>query len=115
MKGTNLGEFEELVLLIIGIMNGDAYGINVMDEIKKNTSRSVTVSTIHTAMNRLETKGFVESYFGGASNTRGGRRKRLYRITSVGVQVLEEAKEQRERLWDLFSSTAQLKYGFQEN
>ena len=114
MKGTNLGEFEELVLLVIGIMNGDAYGINVMDEILRNTGRTVTVSTIHSAMNRLETKGFVESYYGGASNTRGGRRKRLYRITSIGVQVLQEAKQQREKLWELFTPVAptQLKYGF---
>ena len=115
MKGTNLGEFEELVLLVVGIMNGNAYGINVMDEIYKNTNRTVTVSTIHSAMNRLETKGFVESYEGGASKMRGGRRKRLYRITSIGVRVLEDAKQQREKLWDLFSPVAPLKYGFQSN
>jgi PadR family transcriptional regulator PadR len=106
MKGTNLGEFEELVLLVVGIMQGEAYGVGVMDEIINNTNRTVTVSTIHTALNRLESKGFVDSYYGGASNTRGGRRKRLYRITGIGVGVLQEAKGQREKLWNLFTSAS---------
>jgi len=75
MKGTYLGEFEELVLLTVAILNGDAYGITVMDEIEKNIDRKVTVSTVHTALYRLEEKGFVESYFGGATQERGGRKK----------------------------------------
>ncbi|MDN5216016.1 PadR family transcriptional regulator [Fulvivirgaceae bacterium BMA12] len=101
MKGTQLGEFEELVLLTIGILDGEAYGINVADTIYEKTERKVTVSTIHTAMYRLEKKGFVESYYGGASAKRGGRKKRLYRITQYGVRVLAKAREQREQLWHL--------------
>ena len=103
MKGSNLGEFEELVLLVVGILKGEAYGINVLDEIQRNTGRRVTVSTVHSALNRLESKGFVKSYYGGTSKTRGGRRKRLYRITSIGVFTLEEMKLQREKLWEKFS------------
>ena len=101
MKGTYLGEFEELVLLIVGILNGKAYGINVMDAIKENTQRSVSVSTIHVALYRLEEKGFVESFFGGASKTRGGRKKRLYRITQAGHGALSSSRAQRESLWKL--------------
>lgn len=113
MKGTNLGEFEELVLLIVGILKGEGYGINVLEEIQKNTGRKVTVSTIHTALNRLEKKGYVESYFGGSSNIRGGRRKRLYRITSIGSYTLEETKRQREKLWGLYSAAnTSIIYGF---
>ena len=101
MKGTYLGEFEELVLLIVGILNGEAYGINVMDTIKENTGRAVSVSTIHVALYRLEKKGFVESFFGGASKTRGGRKKRLYKVTQAGHAALTASRSQREKLWKL--------------
>lgn len=101
MKGTQLGEFEELVLLTVGILNGEAYGINVMDTIYEETARKVTVSTVHTAMYRLEQKGFVESFYGGATAKRGGRKKRLYKITQAGVRVLAKAREQRENMWNL--------------
>jgi PadR family transcriptional regulator PadR len=101
MKGSQLGEFEELVLLSVGILNGEAYGINVLDTIQEQTGRNVTVSTVHTAMYRLEKKGFVESYYGGVSSKRGGRRKRLYKITQSGIRVLAEVKAQREVMWNL--------------
>ena len=80
MKGTHLGEFEELVLLTVGILQGNAYGITVLDQIEEHTDRRVSISTIHSTLNRLEKKGFIESYVGGASATRGGRSKRLYKI-----------------------------------
>ena len=101
MKGTHLGEFEELVLLTVGILNGDAYGITVMDEIEAQTERRPSISTIHSTLNRLEKKGFIESYVGGASATRGGRSKRLYRINMLGQLALEKVRQQREKLWNL--------------
>ncbi|MBT33272.1 MAG: PadR family transcriptional regulator [Thalassobius sp.] len=101
MKGTHLGEFEEMILLMVGILNGDAYGISILKEIEEQTGRTVTVSTIHTALYRLEEKGFVESYVGGASNARGGRSKRLYKITSDGRAALEHARNLRDKLWKL--------------
>ena len=106
MKGTHLGEFEELVMLAVGILDGNAYGITVMDEIELHTGRKVSVSTIHTALNRLEKKGFIESYKGGASPTRGGRSKRLYRINLAGQAALQKVREQREKLWNLLPKTA---------
>ena len=101
MKGTNLGEFEELVLLVVAILHDNAYGISVMDEIVAQTSRKASVSTIHSTLNRLEKKGFIESYVGGASATRGGRSKRLYRINAAGEQALQQVRAQREKLWNL--------------
>ncbi len=101
MKGTHLGEFEELVLLIVGILDGTAYGVNVMDEIDKQINRKVSVSSIHTTLSRLEKKGFIESYNGPASPVRGGRSKRLYRIRSEGQKALELVRQQREQLWRL--------------
>jgi PadR family transcriptional regulator PadR len=101
MKGTHLGEFEELVLLIVGILNGDAYGISILAEIEEKTGRKVTVSTIHTALYRLEEKEYVTSQVGGASKARGGRSKRLYEITSAGRQALALSRDVRENLWNL--------------
>ncbi len=99
MKGTHLGEFEELILLIVGILDGEAYGISVMQEIESEINRKVTVSTIHTALYRLEEKGFVASSVGGASKERGGRSKRLYKITGEGQEALQTARSLRDRLW----------------
>ncbi|TRX62596.1 PadR family transcriptional regulator [Fulvivirga sp. M361] len=107
MKGTHLGEFEEMVLLIVGILKGEAYGISILKEIEEHTGRTVTVSTIHTALYRLEDKGFVDSFVGGASNERGGRSKRLYKITAEGQTALESARSIRNRLWDMMPDTSQ--------
>lgn len=101
MKGTNLGEFEELVLLVVGILNGEAYGVSVMDEIAEQTGRKVSVSSVHTTLSRLEKKGFIESYAGAASPVRGGRSKRLYRMNMEGQRALQQVREQREQLWNL--------------
>ena len=101
MKGTHLGEFEELVLLVVGILAGEAYGVSVMDEIEKQVNRKVSVSSIHTTLTRLEKKGFIESYKGPASPKRGGRSKRLYRMRGEGQRALEQVRAQRDQLWNL--------------
>ncbi len=106
MKGTHLGEFEELVLLTVGILDGNAYGITVMDEIEAHTGRRVSVSTIHATLNRLLDKGFVESYAGPATPVRGGRSKRLYRMNLSGHRALEKVRLQREKMWNLMPKSA---------
>jgi DNA-binding PadR family transcriptional regulator len=101
MKGTHLGEFEELVLLTSALLVNTAYSVTIADEIEKQTGRNVTLSTVHTALYRLEKKGFVESYMGGTTQDRGGRRKRLYRITANGFDVLNRAKNIRNQMWSM--------------
>ena len=78
-----------------------AYGITVMQEIKNETERSVNISAVHTSLRRLEDKGFVKSEMGGATSVRGGRRKRFFKITNVGLSLLHEMQEQRHKLWKL--------------
>lgn len=95
-----LGEFEELVLLISAILHESAYGVRVMDEISEQTGRNVNISAVHTALDRLEKKGYLSSYMGGATAERGGRRKRFFKVTSLGVQVLEINKRVRNALFD---------------
>ena len=100
MKGTYLGEFEELVLLTVGALFPEAYGVAVMDEIEKETGRVVNISAIHSAMRRLEDKGYVKSFIGGATNERGGRRKRYFELTSFGKKALDEAQSMRLKLYN---------------
>ena len=100
MKGTYLGEFEELVLLTVGALYDEAYGVAVMEEIKNETGRGVNISAIHSALRRLEEKGFVKSRMGGATNERGGRRKRYFVLTSYGKKALDEAQSLRLKLYN---------------
>ncbi len=101
MKGTNLGEFEELVLLVVGTLKDTAYGVSVVEEIKLHTGRDVSLSPVHSALYRLEKKGFIKSILGGATNQRGGRRKRIYCITAAGRTALDQVRLLRNRLWEM--------------
>lgn len=102
-----LGEFEELVLTIVGILQDDAYGNLIVNEIKERVGRDVNLSAVHVTLYRLEDKGYVKSRMGGATNARGGRRKRIFTITNAGLAMLRTMKESRMDLWKLIP---QLKY-----
>jgi len=95
MKGTHLGEFEELVLLTIGVLKEDAYGVAITLDIKNRTGRSPSIGALHSALSRLEKKGFLKSQMEGATAERRGRRKRFYSLTSFGVKTLKEIYELR--------------------
>jgi DNA-binding PadR family transcriptional regulator len=101
MKGTNLGEFEELVLLTIAALVNEAYSVGICDELTKRTGRSVKLGVVHAVLNRLEEKGLVKSKLGEATSVRGGKRKRYYTITSAGKSGLLKAKEVRDQLWSI--------------
>lgn len=99
MKGTYLGEFEEIVLLAVGILHEGAYAVSIKSEIENRTGRYLTISAVHTALHRLEEKGFLKSEFGEASEVRGGKRKRLFELTSYGIKSLRSAQELRNDMW----------------
>jgi PadR family transcriptional regulator PadR len=99
VKGTYLGEFEELVLLIVATLYDDAYGLAIVDELESKTGRSVMISSAHKALVRLEEKGYLKSRMGGATETRGGRDKRLYTLTPAGVKVMNQSRELRNELY----------------
>lgn len=94
-----LGEFEETVLLVVATQDGEAYGLSITTMIEEDLGRSVNMSSVHTALYRLEEKGYVQSSLGGASDRRGGRRKRIFVITSAGKAALLEARQHRQYLW----------------
>jgi DNA-binding PadR family transcriptional regulator len=96
-----LGEFEELVLTMVGALQDDAYGAAITDEIETRLKREVNLSGVHVTLYRLEDKGYIKSRVGGATNERGGRRKRIYTITTAGLAMLRNMKEARIELWKM--------------
>ena len=104
MKETRLGEVEEVLLLFVGILDKEAYAFRIADEFTAQTGRSVSIGAVHSTLNRLESKGFLESDMGEPSAVRGGRRKRVFRITALGRRVLEESKAFKLSLWNQFPS-----------
>jgi DNA-binding PadR family transcriptional regulator len=99
MKGTYLGEFEELVLLTVGILFDNAYGLAIADELEAQTGRQVLISAVHKALVRLEEKGYLRSHMGGGTAARGGRDKRLYTLTQSGIHALQYAKDLRNTMY----------------
>ena len=76
MKEIKLGNLEELILLLVGLLGEDAYSVMIVEEYRKQTKGRINISAIHTALYRLEDKGFLTSEFGGATSKRGGKKKR---------------------------------------
>lgn len=101
MKGTNLGEFEELVLLTIAALVSDAYSVAICDDLASRTGRTVKLGVVHSVLNRLEEKGLAKSHLGDATNVRGGKRKRYYTVTNTGKAALVKARELREQYWNI--------------
>ncbi|GAB4031169.1 PadR family transcriptional regulator [Spirosoma gilvum] len=99
MKGSQLGEFEEIILLTIALLYDDAYSVAVMEELSNRLERPMSLGAVHRTMQRLEEKGLVQSRFGDSTAERGGRRKRLFIVTPVGEQALQEARKIRNDLW----------------
>lgn len=99
MKGTNLGELEEIVLLVVANLYDNAYGVLIKNEIEEQCNRSITISTVHNVLQRLQEKGFLSSRYSEPTKERGGKRKLLFKVTASGQKALETVKEMRDRLW----------------
>lgn len=106
MKGYYLGELEELVLLTVGVLFPEAYGISVMDEIETQVGRSLNISAVHSVLTRLEDKGFLKSKMSDPTEERGGRRKRIFLLTAPGKRALEESNEVRNQLYNQIPKVA---------
>ncbi len=98
-RGVNIGEFEELVLLIVGMLNDNAYGVEVRNTIISETGRKVNISAVHEVLKRLEKKGLLRTEVGGATEERGGRRKKFFFLTAEGKSALDHSRELRNSLY----------------
>ena len=100
MKQRRLGEFEELVLLTVGILHGNAYGVTIREEIEERLNRSVSIGSLQVTLRRMEKKGYLTSSHGETNLLRGGRPKLYFEITLYGKQLLAYARETRNSLWN---------------
>jgi PadR family transcriptional regulator, regulatory protein PadR len=98
-KGYYLGELEELVLITVASLVDDAYGVSIMNYIEVEAGRSVNISAIHEVLKRLERKGLLKSKMGGATQERGGRRKRYFVLTASGKKTLDECMKMKLQLY----------------
>ena len=106
MKRSSIGEFEEIVMLTTAVLYDNAYGVAIKNEIERRMDRKVSVGAMRAALERLEKKGFLESSLGEATKVRGGKRKRFFRVTPQGKQVLDTVREARQQLWQDIPSIA---------
>ena len=106
MKGTYLGELEELILLHVGVLYPKAYGVAVMDEIVKKTGRQLNISAVHAVLTRLEEKGLLRSHMSEPTEERGGRRKRMFLLTASGKRSLEAVYQLRTQLFQMIPRVA---------
>ena len=106
MKKTKLGEFEELVLLTVVVLQEDAYGVEIKRELEERLNEKLSVGSIQSALKRMEQKGFLTSAFGEATKKRGGKRKRIYTATTYAHKVLQEMKDIRSKLWASITNPA---------
>lgn len=99
MKKYQLGEFEEIVILTIGVLYKEAYGVAIKNEIEIRLLRQVSMGAMHTALVRLEGKGYIKSFNGESTEERMGRPRRYFQITALGKKAIEYSKDTRNELW----------------
>lgn len=112
MKESKLGDFEETILLIAGILSKDAYAFRIADEFEAQTKRPVSIGAVHSTLNRMAEKGFLKSEMSESTAERGGRRKRIYTITGSGQKALEISRELKMSLWNQYPAFAGGKLNF---
>jgi len=106
MKKYYLGEFEEIVLLATAILQKDAYGVGIKNEIEARLKREVSMGAMHTALLRLENKGYIRSHLGNSTEERAGRPRKYFEITATGKKAIAYAKASRDKMWDAIPKVA---------
>jgi len=100
-----IGEFEEIVLLAVGVLHGKAYGVSIKEEIEQRTKREISVGALQVTLRRLEKKGYLSSKHAEPEASRGGRPKLYFALTAQGKKVLEQALEVRIGFWKSLPET----------
>jgi PadR family transcriptional regulator PadR len=105
MKKYQIGEFEEVVILTIGILNNRAYSLSIKEEIESRLSRTVSFGALHTALKRLEEKGYLKSFADDSTEERAGRPRQYFEITALGKKAMQHVKDTRDELWKAIPKT----------
>jgi len=102
----NLTRKEELIMLSIYNLTDDAYLVAITDHLSRITGKRVSLTSVHLPLTRMEKDGLIDSRLGDATAVRGGRRKRVYRISPAGFTALQEHKRISDALWADYSRSA---------
>lgn len=94
------GELEQMLLLAIMRLGADAYGVRIMRELEDRVGRRVSRGSVYVTLDRLEEKAWIESESAPAGSDRGGRPRRVVKVTREGVAELRRSREALLTLWD---------------
>lgn len=94
-----LGEFEHVVLIALARGGGEGYGATVFEEIVGTTSRETSVPAVYVTLGRLAEKGYVDVRRAEGTTGRGGRARKLFRLTASGAEALRDSRRMLDRLW----------------
>jgi PadR family transcriptional regulator, regulatory protein PadR len=94
-----LGEFELMILLVVIRLGDDAYGVPISRELERQRGRDVSVGSVYAALERLESKGLIESSLGEPTAERGGKAKRYFRVTKEGLRQVNETRRVLTKMW----------------
>ena len=96
-----MGEFEELLILALQALRDDGHVVQIQQYLERITARNVSLGAVYAGLDRLELKGLVRSAFGEPTNERGGKRKRVFSVTTEGKRKVQAIRRVREAMWDV--------------
>ena len=99
-KGTYLGAFEEIVLLALMQVGDGAYGMTIRRDIEDRSGRSVSIGAVYSTLDRLQTKGYVSSWFADPSTVRRGRARRYFKVDPAGAKALRRSRKVVNNMWE---------------
>ena len=104
MPHEGLGEFEQMVLLAVvhlahGAVDGDVYGVPIVEEIERRTRRQAARAAVYITLRRLERKGLLAAWMSEPGDERGAKARRCVRITPAGLKLLRDSRRAMNQMW----------------
>jgi len=96
---------EEQILMAVHNLQEDAYLVSITDYLAEVTGKNLALPSVHGPLDRLQRLGMLESKFSEATAVRGGRRKKIYRITKSGYEILNSFHRLSNQLWQIYAET----------
>ena len=101
-----LTKLEDQILMTVWKFKDEAYGVNIYQHLVELTNSKLAMGVVYANLDRLTRKGYLQSYLGESTAVRGGMRKKFFKITEAGLNVLAESKKVHDRIWEGYSNFA---------
>ena len=98
----SITRIEEMIMLAILNLNDNAYLVSIQAYLSEIFEKKVSLTSVHLPLRRLEKIKFLETRMGEATAVRGGRRKKIYKVTDTGFEALEEYRNISNSLWNRY-------------